>query len=450
VTTLADVAALAASTGVPRDQFENFLVAGYVPQPKQMQFHAACRLCDAPDGPTKVGFGGARGPGKTHAMLAQLALDDCQRIPGLRALLLRKVGKAVRETFDNMRQRLFGRTPHKYNKSNGVVEFPNGSRITFGHFKDEGDVDAYLGLEYDVIGIEEATTLTASKYRAILTVLRTSKQNWRPRLYTTTNPGGIGHAWYKRLFVLPWRNGTEADTRFVPATVSDNRFLNEGYRKTLEGLQGWRKRAWRYGDWDIGAGQYFSNLDYNEHVVPAFDIPDHWPKMWLGLDYGWTHPTAAVLLAQNHEGIIYVVRDYALARALPGEHISNLKEMADRPLWAVYGGGDMWQSDSNGNVVADAYQRAFPMLRRADMDRIAGATTLLQLLGERRLLFFDSAERAWQQLASMQHDPNRPEDVLKVDVDEAGEGGDDLYDALRYGVQSVSVEQDVRVDVLQY
>ena len=35
-------------------------------------------------------------------------------------------------------------------------------------------------------------------------------------------------------------------------------------------------------------------------------------------------------------------------------------------------------------------------------------------------------------LPTLQHDPNRPEDVLKVDADEDGIGGDDTADALRY------------------
>ena len=35
-------------------------------------------------------------------------------------------------------------------------------------------------------------------------------------------------------------------------------------------------------------------------------------------------------------------------------------------------------------------------------------------------------------LPALQHDPNRPEDVLKVDADEDGVGGDDTADALRY------------------
>jgi len=39
---------------------------------------------------------------------------------------------------------------------------------------------------------------------------------------------------------------------------------------------------------------------------------------------------------------------------------------------------------------------------------------------------------------SLQHDPNRPEDVLKVDADEDGVGGDDTADCLRYLVATKS------------
>jgi len=35
-------------------------------------------------------------------------------------------------------------------------------------------------------------------------------------------------------------------------------------------------------------------------------------------------------------------------------------------------------------------------------------------------------------LPSLQHDANRPEDVLKVNADEEGIGGDDAADACRY------------------
>ena len=41
-------------------------------------------------------------------------------------------------------------------------------------------------------------------------------------------------------------------------------------------------------------------------------------------------------------------------------------------------------------------------------------------------------------LPSLQHDPNRPEDVLKVDADEDGVGGDDAADCFRYLVATRS------------
>ena len=48
------------------------------------------------------------------------------------------------------------------------------------------------------------------------------------------------------------------------------------------------------------------------------------------------------------------------------------------------------------------------------------------------------AARLIETLPALQHDPNRPEDVLKVDADEEGVGGDDAADTLRYAVASKS------------
>ena len=71
-------------------------------------------------------------------------------------------------------------------------------------------------------------------------------------MYLSTNPGGVGHAWFKALFVEPYRKGTEGKTRFIPATVDDNAFATAEYREFLDGLVGWLKRALPYGarQWD--------------------------------------------------------------------------------------------------------------------------------------------------------------------------------------------------------
>jgi phage terminase large subunit len=436
----------AAEAGCPWDQVENFLRAGIVLQPRQLAACAAARLCDEEDGPTEIGYGGARGGGKSHWGIAQLAADDCQRCPGLKALVLRKIGKANRENFDDLRRRLLMGLEHDYRRQEGVVEFANGSRIITGHFQHEKDIDAYLGLEYDVILTEEATTLTKGKADDIGSCNRTSKIGWRPRMYSTTNSGGVGHSWYKAKFVQPSRKHLETDTRFIPATADDNAFINPEYRKKLDGLTGWKLRSWRYGDWDIAAGQFFTTFRRDIHVIPRLaPLPAHW-RVWLGFDYGFTHYTAVYLLAQDGDGNVYVADEHAEQRWLPARNVAGIRSMlarngvADHRLETVAAGHDVFNKDRQGTSIAEDYAKLGLRLTPADVDRINGAGEILRRLGDvdegiRASLFIcEPCVRLIECLPSLEHDPHRPEDVLKVDTDEEGNGGDDPYDALRYGV----------------
>src|SRR5687767_12179020 len=195
--------ALGYSAGCPEDQMLNFASVGIILQERQLLASAVARQCDHKEGPSMLGYGGARCGGKSHWLIAQMGGDDCQRYPGLKCLLLRKVGKSNVESFGDLRRRIFRKLPHFFSVSNKELTFANGSVIRCGHYLHESDIDSYLGLEYDVIGVEEATTLTHRKFLDISTCCRTSKPNWRPRIYTTTNPGGVGHAWYKKLFIDP-------------------------------------------------------------------------------------------------------------------------------------------------------------------------------------------------------------------------------------------------------
>ncbi len=302
--------------GCSVEQLANFARAGLILQPRQLAASAAARSCDRADGPGALGYGGARGGGKSHWLLAQMGADDCQRVPGLKCLLLRKVGKSNLEHFEDLRRRLFHRLKHDFTVSRGVLTFANGSRIIAGHFQHESDVDTYPGLEYDIIGIEEATTLTSRKYQDITTCCRTSKSNWRPRVYSTTNPGGIGHAWYRQKFIAPFQNKAEHDTRFIAARVADNRFTNPEYVGILQRLTGWQKRAWYEGDWDIAAGQFFATFRRDVHVIGQFD--DTRAREWFcALDYGFTHYTVVLLGCRDGDGNIVIVDEHAERQWLP-------------------------------------------------------------------------------------------------------------------------------------
>lgn len=450
---------VARAAGVPRDQFSNFVRAGVVLQPRQWAASAAARLCDREDGPDKIGYGGARGGGKSHWLFTQLAVDDCQRCPGLKVLLLRKSGKAVKEQVRDLLRLLKG-IEYTWTPSAGlgVIEFANGSRIILGHFKDDRDIDAYLGLEYDVIGIEEATTLSQSKVDDILTCLRTSKPNWRPRAYFTTNPGNIGHAWFKALFIVPFRTNSESDTRFISATVDDNKFVNKGYRKQLDRLSGWKKKAWRDGDWDIMAGAFFTTFRQEfegkpHHVRPSMDPQKSW-RYWMALDYGFNHWTMVYLLAADGDGSVYILDEHGARGWLIERHCAAMKAMLERnkikqhQIRKIVAGHDVFAKDDSGATIADKYKKNGWTLEPATVDRINGAAEILDRLGDLeaidenkepapiapRLFIHQRCTRLIECLPLLQHDPRRPEDVLKWDCDEQGNGGDDPYDAARYGI----------------
>lgn len=440
---------LAKSLGVPRDSMERFLRAGYVPQPKQLAFHAAARLCDQEGGPTEIGFGGARGPGKSHGGLAQIAIDDCRRFKGLKFLFLRKVGKAARESFEDLRIKVLARVPHEYKSQAGALHLTEtGSRIILGHFNSEKDIDNYLGIEYDGALIEESNQISATKQRQIKTSIRSSKEGWRPRIYHTFNPGGVGHQHTKQKFIEPWRQHKETSTRFIFATYRDNAFLNSGYEQSLNELTGWLRAAWRDGDWDIAAGQYFTNWHYEVHVIDPFEVPIHWPA-WASLDYGFTHPTAVYLL-REFDGDVYVTAEHVQAKLLPSQHAPLIKEAFLRQgvdvkkVKPFVSGADTFENkgDASAKTVAKQYEEHGIHLERANMSRISRAGELLMRLGDVRaeipiastIKIFNTCTRLIECIPALQHDPHRPEDVLKWDVDEDGEGGDDPYDSLGMGL----------------
>lgn len=441
--------------GLPRHIFEVYLNAGIVLQPKQLEFAAACAQCDAEDGPTEIGFGGARGGGKSHAGLSVLACD-CLRYEGLTCLLLRKVGKANRENFNELRLKVLRGVKTTWKQQEGILLFGNGSKIVLGHFQNENDIDAYLGLEYDVILVEEATTLTSVKYRAIRTCNRSSKPGWRPRMYSTTNPGGVGHSWYRAKFITPYQHKTQTATRFVPSTVDDNKCVNSGYRANLETLTGWQKRAWLYGDWDIAAGQFYTAFRREVHVHPASEMPKFLRgihRVWCSLDYGYTHYTTCYLFLM-HDGIVYILDEHAERKWLPERHAEAIHAMLKRHNVAVedlssfVAGHDVFaqKGDEKAKTIADQYRDHGITLTKAKIDRITGASEFLRRIGdtdaeppvEPTLVISESCARLIECLPTLEHDPHRPEDVLKVDADDDGIGGDDSYDGARYGMMEAA------------
>ena len=153
---------------------------------------------------------------------------------------------------------------------------------------------------------------------------------------------------------------------------------------------------------------------------------------------------------------MYVVDEHAERMWLPQRHVVAINEMLGRhglgvhSLKKLVAGADVFSKQSDGTTVAGQYERLGLRLRPASMDRVNGWAEILRPLGDvqfnvRPSLFIHRrCKRLLETLPVLQHDPNRPEDVLKVDADEDGIGGDDSADALRYLVNTKTREVVMR------
>jgi len=456
----------------PPDLIEKFISHLHVPLPWQWSFHKAARDADLPDGPTEIAVGGARGGGKSHAVLAQAGLDDCQRVNNLKCLFLRQTGVAAQESFDDLIQKCL-KGHCSYKKSGNKIIFENtGSRILLGGFQDERDIDKYIGIEYDLIIIEEQNQITEDKFIKLLGSLRTSKTNWRPRIYTSFNPGDIGHVFIKNRYVEPFRAKKETTTRFFPSTYKDNPHLNLEYTQYLLNLVGDLGRMWRDGDFDIFAGQAFSEFSRLLHVIRPVQ-PSLVHSHHLSFDWGFSaskpHAFAAYLHAhiqdktpdgQNFNRII-TYKEWCGNMKRPDEWAEKIYndcvEMKVLPENGVADSSMFNPTSDYGEAISDLFmnkwkelngKKSWVRLIKGTKDRVGrkAATHNWLALAPGGLPYWMITENCYwlaKTIPELITDKNRVEDVDT-------EGPDDPYDSATYFLYVVKPIRSGRVGPINY
>ncbi|MBZ5501059.1 MAG: terminase family protein [Acidobacteriia bacterium] len=268
---------------------------GYQPFAKQQQFHAS---------PAKYRlFGGAAGPGKSKALLMEAVLQAHEHA-GANTLLLRRTFPELEQSLLLYFRRDIPRELYQsFHESKHLVTWWNGSTTRFGYCLSESDVYQYQGAELLFIGIDELTLFTLRQWQFLTSRNRCPVPGAFPSMAGATNPGNIGHAWVKSLWIdkrpAPGMEDPAAydpaDYDFIPARVSDNPIYaaDEQYLKTLRALPSHLKRAFLDGDWEVFAGQYFDRFDFTRHVARAEEIDwkPWWPR-WISMDWGFEHPAA--------------------------------------------------------------------------------------------------------------------------------------------------------------
>lgn len=401
--------------------------------PKQLEF------CQSKEKYTL--YGGARAGGKSFVVRIK-AIDLCLKYNGIKVLLLRKTLPDLKKNHvDQLMILLKSKSKNwiaTFNQTDNVFTFRNGSKIILGYCDTDADVIHYQGLEYQAIFMDEATHFTKTQFDGFTACMRIDNimnaeflakyPNFKPRMYLTANPGGVGHTWVKRLFIDRKYINKEKpeDYKFIQALVYDNEFMmnqNRDYVDQLENLPPKVRQAMLYGDWNVFEGQFFEEFDESIHTYNPKDIKveQSW-RIYRARDYG-LDKTACYWIARDSDGTSYVFRELwesNLSVSASGNKINQMTKPNEN-IYLDIVPPDLWnrQSQTGKSAVDILVKECNQYPTKANNDREIGWLMVKEMLqlnpvtGKPFLIISQDCPHLIESLKMIQHDENKPNDCAK-------------------------------------
>ena len=409
-----------------------------------------------------VAYGGARGGGKSWAVRVKAFLL-CVRWEGIKILIVRKTYKELTNNHIVPLQQMIPSAVARYNKTEKVFTFFNGSTIWFGYCNNDSDLDQYQGAEYDVIFFDEATQLQEQWIKKINLAVR--QPNGLPkRTYYTCNPGGVSHNYIKRLFIERKYEDAEIPDNysFTQALVTDNKVLMQmqpEYKAELEALPPKLRDAWLNGRWDIFEGQFFEDFfdrpeHYHDrqwtHVIEPFSIDPAW-NIYRSFDWGYNKPFSCGWWAVDFDGVAYRILELYGCTKTPNEGVKWTPTQVfaeihrietEHPLLKgkkIIGIADpaIWDAET-GESIADVAAKFQVFFQKGDHKRIPGWMQVHYRLafdqnGFPMMYVFKNCKAFIRTIPLLQYDEHKPEDL---DTD----GEDHVADEVRYFLMSRPIQ----------
>ena len=419
---------------------------------------------------TEVFFGGAKGGGKSDALLGDFAAHALREGDIARGIIFRRSYSELEELIQRSEE-IYPLVGARYAKGEKKWFFPNGATLKMRFAEYPKDAAKYQGHNYSWVGIDEAGNYaTPFLLDQMLSCLR-SAGGAHCQIRLTGNPGGPGHAWLKRRYI----DGMKADhiytypqtvynpikkeyitvdlsRCFIPSFVWDNQILVENdpaYLARLQALPEHLRKAYLDGDWDIFIGQIFAEMNKREHFVDPYMLPWDWPR-FASLDWGYVKPYSVGIWTLAPDG--QLIRIHEIYGCIPGMENEGMKQdaktvstqvapiLTQMGISRVYADSAMWQHHGNQFTIAELWEQGGVSLTPSRKDRKAGLQLVHSMLqqrteaGEPMLKIFNTCTDFWRTMTSLVVDKTNPEDI-----DSTGE--DHIFDEVKYAVLSPEVQR---------
>ena len=403
----------------------------------------------------EVFYGGARGGGKSYAMLVD-PLRYCHK-ESHRALLLRRTMPELRDLI-NHSQRLYGKAypGAKWREQEKEWRFPSGAKIEFGYAENMTDALRYQGQSYTWIGIDELPQYPSPDiYNFLRSSLRSVDTTIPVYMRATGNPGNIGSQWVREMFVNPavpnatfgvninTPVGTKVITRrFIPAKLQDNPYLTQtdDYYAMLASLPEVQRKQFLDGDWDAFEDSAFPEFDKSIHIVDPFEVPKGWQK-FRSADWGYSSPACVLWFAIDYDNNLWIYREL-YTKKITADVFARKVLMLEKDEYIRYGILDASTWAKRGDIgpsIAETMIREGCRWRPSDRtpkSRISGKLEIHKRLKpsetakkEPGLRIFSTCRNLIRTFPLLPLDDHNPEDI-NTDAE------DHAYDALRYGCMS--------------
>lgn len=447
-----------------------------------------------------LGFGGARGGGKSYGVDINCCIKGFQ-YDGITQTIVRKTYPELMENHIKKLKKMLQTHTHEfasYNDQRKEINLVNGSTIIFKYCDTLKDLERFQGLQTDILYLDEATQHPVEVWDQLKAIVR-GDNPFPKQLICTCNPGGPGMSWFKRLFIERRFEANENpdDYAFIQSLVTDNLALmaaQPDYVQQLESLPPKLRKAWLEGDWNILEGMFFEDfrlepdvmeanrhgvmLDADElrsehrwcHVIEPFDLNEGEKRNWTcfrSYDFGYGKPWSLAWNFVDYDGVIYRAMEFYGCTGTPNEGMRWTPDMQfaevqrierehpwlkDRRIIGSVADPAIWDA-SRGESINDTAARYGIFFDPGDNNRIAGWMQCHYRLqfddnGYSRFYVFNNCKDFIRTIPLMMYNDHRPEDLDTTLEDHAAD--DWRYGMMAYPIKPVRqvVEKKIISDPL--
>lgn len=317
-----------------------------------------------------------------------------------------------------------------------------GKRVYVMGASDTKAEKAIRGMTLSGAYVDEVTILSEEFFTQLLGRMSVPQS----QCFVTTNPDNPAH-WFKVKFldrIGPNREAGELyNWKAWYFTLQDNPSLTAAYKKSLESeFTGLFYKRFILGLWVAAEGAVYDMWDQNTHVVSDENLPEMLQYFAVGIDYGTTNPTTAILLGLGADDRLYAVDEWVYApnsremRKTDAQLSQGIREWLQQPH-------DRQQREFDTDitdvpVIVDPAAASFRVqlmqdgvhTHPANNDVLYGIRTISALLSSDKLKISEKCKTLIQEIPGYTWDPKATAEGL----DEVIKSADHALDGLRYAV----------------